>query len=47
MKGRIDRKCCFRVNLQKMHFTMKAGGSCENAERRATAIPLALDGGLR
>ncbi len=32
MKGRIDRKCCFRVNLQEMHFTMKAGGSCENAE---------------
>ncbi len=32
MKGRIDRKCCFRVNLQEMHFTMKAGGGCENAE---------------
>lgn len=37
MKGRIDRKCCFRVNLQEMHFTMKAGGSCENADCKEPA----------
>lgn len=45
MKGRIDRKCCFRVNLQEMHFTMKAGGSCENANVRTASFQVLKERG--